>query len=392
MNLPSIPRCKNFSGYKPCFSYRNCLEHGCQHEPPGERAMGTTILIVSLDAMGNVLDNTALLPAIKRKFPVSTIYWITLENAEKILLNNPLIDRVFVWSDEHRMIVRNISFDLLLNADKTDYACAFANEVRAKQKLGFLLNEDGKIVPANEGALYNYRMGNDDALKFRQNQRTGLDIIHETFELEYRRDEYTFALTDEEHTFVKQYKREIGHDPRKTYVGFNTGCSNLFPNKKLTIEQHVSLITAMANDDRLVIVLLGGREDTERNAQIYATLSADVQRKVIATPTTAGLRKGACFIDCCDIVITGDSFGMHLAIALRKYIIAWFGLSCWSEIELYGRGEKLIPEGLECAPCWKKSCPYNLECIAMVDLAKITALVRRYADGHPLPQSGTTQS
>jgi len=70
---------------------------------------------------------------------------------------------------------------------------------------------------------------------------------------------------------------------------------------------------------------------------------------------------------------------MHLAIALKKYVIAWFGLSCWSEIDLFDRGEKLIPHGLECSPCWKKKCPYNLECIQMIDLKKIEDLVKKYA-------------
>ena len=83
-------------------------------------------------------------------------------------------------------------------------------------------------------------------------------------------------------------------------------------------------------------------------------------------------------MDICDLVISGDSLGMHMAIALKKYIIVWFGLSCAAEIELYGRGEKLIPEGLECSPCWKKVCPFNLECIDMIDLNKIIALTRNF--------------
>jgi len=80
----------------------------------------------------------------------------------------------------------------------------------------------------------------------------------------------------------------------------------------------------------------------------------------------------------CDVVITGDSFGMHLAIALKKFVIAWFGLSCWEEIDLYNRGEKLFQTQLECSPCWKKECPYNLECIQMIDLKKIINIVIRY--------------
>ena len=68
-----------------------------------------------------------------------------------------------------------------------------------------------------------------------------------------------------------------------------------------------------------------------------------------------------------------------MAIGLKKYVIVWFGLSCAAEIELYDRGEKLIPQGLECSPCWKKVCPYNLECIQMIDLKKIITLTKEFA-------------
>jgi ADP-heptose:LPS heptosyltransferase len=283
----NIPACKNFSGYKPCYSYKNCLEDGCQNESV-ETAHGEMILIISLDAMGNVLDNSAILPAIKRKFPVSTIYWITMPSAVNILKNIKYIDRVFKWNDESRMILRNIKFDYLFNADKSDYASAFANEVNAKVKKGFILNEYGKIIPANEGALYSYILGNDDELKFRKNKRSGIDILHEAFELEWRNDEYTFELTGEEKAFAKSFKESVNYNPDKTYVGLNTGCADLFPNKKMTIEQHMFLINELVMDDSLQVVLLGGPEDTERNKIIFDSLSPGVRKKVIDTPTTEG--------------------------------------------------------------------------------------------------------
>jgi heptosyltransferase-2 len=148
----------------------------------------------------------------------------------------------------------------------------------------------------------------------------------------------------------------------------------------MTIEQHVSLISELAQDENIQIVLLGGREDTERNNMIMESLDKSFRNKVLNTPTDLGLRKGACFIDICDVVITGDSFGMHMAIGLKKYVIAWFGLSCAAEIELYGRGAKLIPHDLECSPCWKKACPYNLECIQMIDLKKIITLTKEFVN------------
>jgi heptosyltransferase-2 len=338
--------------------------------------MGTKILIISLDALGNVLDNTPILHSIKRKFPLSNIYWITLSNAEKILLYNPFIDKVFTWTDENRMILKNMQFDIVMNADKSDYACAFANEIDAKKKLGFLLNDGGKIIPANESAMYSYILGIDDELKFRKNQKSGIEIIHEVFELDYQKDDYVFNLSEEEKEFISSYKKEINFDDTKLYVGFNTGCSELFPNKKMTIEQHVKLIDTFIKDDNLKVVLLGGREDTERNDAIYNSFNDEQKKNIVNTPSTMGMRRGACFMEICDIVITGDSFGMHMAIALKKFVIAWFGLSCWSEIELYGRGEKLYHKDLFCSPCWKRVCPYNLECIQMIDLERIVSIVK----------------
>ncbi|MDP2037062.1 MAG: glycosyltransferase family 9 protein [Ignavibacteria bacterium] len=377
-NELNIPKCKKFNGYKPCVSYKNCLEEGCQADRE-ENQIGTKILMISLDALGTVLMNTAILPSIKRKFPVSTIYWITMPAAEKILFNNPLIDKVFTWTDENRMVLRQIKFDIAYNTDKSNYACAFLNEVNAENKLGFALNEDGKIVPVNKSAMYSYILGVDDNLKFRINQRSGLDIVHEVLELDYKNDEYIFEFTEEEKQFIESYKHEINYDSEKYYVGFNTGCSYLFPNKKMTVEQHVHLIKEFAKDDNLKIVLFGGREDTERNQQIMDALPQEIQAKVINTPSTLGLRRGACFMSLADLVITGDSFGMHMAIGLKKYVIAWFGLSCEAEIEIYGRGEKLYQKDLECSPCWKKACPNNLECISMIDLNKIVSLAKGYS-------------
>lgn len=371
-----IPKCKNFSGYKPCKPYYNCLEKGCADAP--ESDMGTKILIISLDALGNVLDNTPLLYAIKRKFPVSTVHWMTMPNAEKILYNNKFIDKLFLWDDESRMIARNIEYDFVMNADKSLYACAFANETKSKRKLGFILNEDGKIVPANEAAMYSYILGIDDQKKFRENEKTGVEIIHDVFELKYERDRYVFEFSTEEKEYIAKYKKSIKFNEKKVYVGFNTGCSELFPNKKMTIEQHVYIIKQILKNKNIVVMLLGGREDTTRNKQIFKSFSRTQQKRIINTPSTEGIRKGACYMSIPDIVVSGDSFGMHLAIALQKYIIAWFGLSCQAEIELYDYGIKLYPKDLECSPCWKRVCPYNLECIDMIDLKKIVETINKF--------------
>lgn len=357
-----IPSCKRFSGYKPCFPGHNCWEDGCKENIP----IGTKILIINLDAMGDVLMTTAQLPAIKRKFPESTIYWVTLNNAAPLLFNNPLIDHIYQFNAESILILQQMSFDYVMNVDKSQQSCALLNFLNAKKKLGFGLNENGKIIPVNEGAYYNYSLGMDDYLKFKVNKRAGQDYLAETFELEYKRDEYIFEFTEEEKLFIQNYRKKIGFKSKVKIVGFNTGCSDLYPNKKMTIEQHVYLVKQLLKK-KYKILLLGGPEDTNRNKEIYSHFKG----KIINTPTMEGLRRGVCYENIADIIITGDSLGMHIGIALKKFIIAWFGVSCWTEIDLYDRGMKLFQEDLFCSPCWKKQCPYDLECIKMIDLNRI---------------------
>jgi len=363
-----IPDCKRFTGYKPCFPGTTCYKECLDPQPVGKK-----ILIVNLDAMGAVVQTTAMLPAIKRKYPNSHISWITLKNAYRLLDNNPYLDAVYLWEPENWLILQQMEFDIVYQTDKTKRSCAFGNSLKAKEKIGFGLNKNGKIVPLNKEAEYNYILGLDDDLKFKKNEKYGTQILQESMKLKYQRDEYVFELSTEEKQFCEQYKKENSLDNGDLIVGFNTGCSYLYPNKKMTIDQHVALIETMYSLKGIRLVLVGGPEDTERNAEIVRRVS----NKVLNTPTTEGVRRGICYENICDVIITGDSFGMHVAIGLKKHVIAWFGLSCWSEIDLYDRGIKLVPDGLFCSPCWKKQCPYNLECIQMIDMKRIVDEVKR---------------
>ncbi|MEP0860687.1 MAG: glycosyltransferase family 9 protein [Ignavibacterium sp.] len=365
-----IPSCKRFTGYKPCYPDHNCWIDGCKDNIP----IGKKILIINLDAMGDVLMTTAQLPALKRKFPESTIYWLTLKVAAPLLYYNQFIDFVLDYNFESLSILKQIEFDYVMNVDKSQRSCALLNSLNAKNKLGFGLNKDGKIIPVNDSAHYNYLLGMDDHLKFKVNQRTGQDYLAETFELDYKRDEYVFKFTDDEKKFIDDYKRTIGISESDKIVGFNTGCSELYPNKKMTIEQHIYLIERLLSIGHYKIMLLGGPEDTERNKII----SEHFKGKIINTPTNEGVRRGACYESIPQVIVTGDSFGMHLAIALKKYVIAWFGVSCWTEIDLYDRGIKLYQKDLFCSPCWKKVCPYDLECIKMIDLDRIIKEIENY--------------
>jgi heptosyltransferase-2 len=359
-NLYNPPNCLKFTGYRPCAPYMKCEE--CEDPRPVKEH----ILVVSLEAQGAVLMSTALLHAIKQEYPESYLVWLTRQEAMPLLENNQLIDRALPWNDENRLLLGQVEFDIVYSLDKSAYTGAFVNSIKAAKKRGFGVSPQGQIIPLNRGALYNYRLGLDDAMKFHENKRPVVDVLHETVELPYNGQRYSLKLTPEEIDYKNKWAQKAGLSLEDIIIGVNTGCSHLFPNKKMTVDQHVSLIKMLhGSNPGIRIILLGGHEDTERNNQIQ-DLCGDL---TVNTPTTEGLRRGIMYMDVADIVVSGDSLGMHLAVGLGKYVVVWFGLSCAEEIELYGRGEKIV-SGVSCEPCWKKSCD-DLKCIQELPLQKI---------------------
>ncbi|MCX7610459.1 MAG: lipopolysaccharide heptosyltransferase family protein, partial [Ignavibacterium sp.] len=84
--------CKHFPGDHPCIYHKTegikC--ENCNYYEP----ITFKILIIKLDAVGDVLRTTSILPGLKEKYPQGHITWLTRENAKEIFYNNNFVDRV----------------------------------------------------------------------------------------------------------------------------------------------------------------------------------------------------------------------------------------------------------------------------------------------------------
>jgi heptosyltransferase-2 len=67
---------------------------------------------------------------------------------------------------------------------------------------------------------------------------------------------------------------------------------------------------------------------------------------------------------------------MHVAIARKRHVVVLFGPTCQQEIDVFGRGEKLIAT-LPCAPCYKRVCDHHDACIDAITLQSATQAVGR---------------
>lgn len=376
-NAP-VTDCRHFNGYKPCGKNEICNQ-GCPHV---DRVTGASVLIVHLGAQGAVVRSTAILKAIKQKFPQSRITWITEAPMHFLLQTHPLIDRVMT---SHNLVeLAALQFDVGFVIDKSLRASGILKSTKVDAVFGFVADsQTGAIVPATAAAEELWSLGLSNHKKFFENQKTENQLVIEALELgPYRHDEYSVVLSECDEMKSQQRQLQWRRDSSQPIVGLNTGCGPLMPAKKWTVEFHRQVIAHLRTVGLANIVLLGGPEDTERNLAIGQGFN------VFSSPTTHGINDGAASVAACDLVITGDSLGMHLAIAFKKFVVAWFGPSCSQEIDLYERGVKLIAE-VECNPCWKKVCHEKIMCYDRVPVEKVIAAVRQGQEWWLKNESGT---
>lgn len=342
--FPWEPGCRWFNGYRPCVYRRSCL--GC----PSFDSVSCDVLLINLEGLGDVLRTTAVLPAILRAQPGARITWLTRPRAVPLLQGHPLVGRILPFTSDGIVELEGRHFELVLNVDRSPHAASLATRVGAVARRGFGLHPRGGLVPLNPEAHYLFATGLDDDLKFRTNDLSVPELVTRALGFPFVGDPYQLHLAGTE---------RVGPPAA---VGFNTGCHPDFPNKRLHLDVLEASIRRVATRLGAPVLLLGGPEDAERNRSLQERLRDLVEW----TPTDQGIRVGAAHVDRCEVVFSADSLGLHLAIALQKHVVAWFGVTCPQEIHVYGRGVRLLAD-VPCAPCWKRTCDRPVRCNERLD-------------------------
>jgi heptosyltransferase-2 len=334
--------------------------------------MGKKILIIKLAAIGDVLRTTSLLYALKRRYPKSHISWLVDKQAAEILSNNSFIDRVLVFNLESALRLESEEFDLVLSLDKEVRATALAMKIKAGEKLGFGFGSEGNIYPLNKESEYAFSLGLSDELKFKRNTLTYQQQICDMCKLRYQNDEYILQLSNRDVDYAHSLLERLGGLNNNLVIGLNTGAGRRFANKSWTISGYIELIQRLNRELDCSILILGGPEEAERNNQI----ARGVKEQAINVGCDYSIMQFAAIINFCDLVVSADTTALHIAIALKKKTIAIIGPTCPQEIELYGRGEKVVSR-LDCAPCYKNICDKQITCMQQIHPDEVLAAIKR---------------
>ena len=364
--------CRHFRWDRPCAPHKLsgvvCATCTRDYDP-----VRTRVLVVKLAATGDVLRTTALLPAVHQAFPGARVTWLTARGACGLFGGNPLVAEVLSSSDPLTMArLLTEEFDVVLCPDADLATAAFAGAARARQRRGYTTDPGGRVVPLSAGAEHWLRMGLDDQKK-RANRETYQALIAAVLELDPAAvGEPILEPAAVDRAAAQRFRAAVPFAGR--LVGLNTGAGGRWAYKQWTLPHQREFLRACAAKG-LGVLLLGGPEERERHQELLAGAAG---LPVFDAGTDHSFRGFAARVELCAAVVTGDTFALHVACARKKPVVALFGPTSSAEIELYGRGEKLEPAGLDCLCCYLPRCDRQPYCQELLTPELVLAAVLRW--------------
>jgi heptosyltransferase-2 len=367
--------CKFFRGDRPCIWHKQTgVLCTCEKYDRVEERL----LIIKLDAMGDVLRSTALLPPLAEVHPHAAITWLTRPESVALLQRNPYIAEVLPLGAEATVHLQARQFDRVINLDASKISAALAAVAQAPRKDGFLLDPRGWVQPTNDAARSWLEAGVFDDIK-RAGTRTYQDRMAEILGLGGRAHRYVFELSADEIEDGRQHLNRAGVDLKRPLIGLNTGAGGRWPLKQWREDGYVEFITRLGRDRDLQFLLLGGPAERERNERLKAASPVTL----LDSGCDNEVRHFAAIVSHCDVVVTGDTLAMHLSLALDRRTVVLFGPTSAPEIELYGLGEKVVPD-MTCLSCYKTSCDFVPNCMDLISTDMVEgAVVRQLAIARP---------
>jgi heptosyltransferase-2 len=283
-----------------------------------------------------------------------------------LLRANPLIHRVVAADAFETARADGESWALLLSLDEDPAAVRLADLAPAAVKRGYGRNSAGELAARNPASEYAVRLTRDDDLKFRRNAKTYPEIVFEMAELEWRHDPYVLVPDPEACRDARRWLAARGAGEDTCVVGFSPGVGARWPSKAWPPERYVELADRLAERSEVRVLLLGGARERETNRSI----AARARGRVLVRDTTGDLDALSGLVGACRAVVSSDSLCMHVGIALARHVVALFGPTCPQEIDLYGRGVRVVSP-CDCGPCYRATCEKRAACMAAIPVERV---------------------
>ena len=330
------------------------------------------ILIIKMSALGDVMHALPCAAALRDLYPEAKITWIVHPQFGTFIPEPPIVDEVIYFDKK--------AFSKMPIGDKLKEVLRMRKLLRSK-KFDLVLDLQGLF----KSAVIAWLTGCSERYGY-NDMREGSGLISKP----------VHGANDKGH-IVQQYLdviRYLGSRVREPYfpmpklseekVRMRAVLENYFPSAKkedlvaivpgagwVTKEWPIEYFTDLCSqliDNGKKIVLIGGSAEVSKGQALSSNLPYD---KVLDLINKTNLKELAALMDNLGLCIGGDTGPVHIAAAMGTRIIALFGASSGHRAGPYGKNVSIISTDETCAPCFKRKCPLNKNCMQKIKVSEV---------------------
>lgn len=332
------------------------------------------ILIIKMSALGDVMHALPCAAALRELYPNAKIRWIVHPQFAAFVPQPPYVDEVIYFDKQAftkmpikekikaflhmRSFLRSFKFDLVIDLQGLFKSAVVAWMTGCKNKIGYndMREGSGFISKAVHGA-------NDKGHIVQQY----LDVIRY---LGSKVEEPFFPmpeLPEEKEKMQQLLKESFPKAVKEDLAVLVPGAG--WVTKEWPAEYFIKLAQYLIKQGKYII-LAGGKAEIEKCEQIEVALPKD---EVLNLAAKTNLKELAALMGSVGLCIGGDTGPVHIAAAMDCRIIALFGASSGHRAGPYGKKVTIISTTEECAPCFKRKCPLNKNCMEKITVADVIA-------------------
>lgn len=330
------------------------------------------ILIIKMSALGDVMHALPCAAALRELFPNAKITWIVHPQFGTFVPEQPIVDDVIYFDKKAfskmsiiskvkefcriRKLLRSKKFDLVLDLQGLFKSAVIAWMTGCENCFGYNdMRECSSLVskPVH---------GDNDKGHIVQQY---LDVIR-YFGSNIKEPFFPMPALIEEKSTMKAILQEKFDDKEKVdIIALVPGAG--WVTKEWPVEYYIELATYLITKDK-VIVLVGGPAELNKGVAIEQELPKD---KVLNLVGKTNLRELAALMNNVGLCIGGDTGPVHIAAAMGTRIIALFGASSGHRAGPYGKNVTIISTSEKCAPCFKRKCPLDKNCMKKITVDEV---------------------
>lgn len=331
------------------------------------------ILIVRLSAIGDVAHTLPILHALKTKYPDCKIGWAVEDRASDLIVNNPLVDKVFVFP-KNKWKKRGFSFENLqefaviigeIREEKFDIAID-VQELLKSGLIAFLSGAKRRIAHAGTREFAEFFV--NEKLPARDTFDTEYPVIKRYLEpaayLGASTEEVKFTLppvSEATKEKVDGLLAELNQD--KEIVIFSP--ATIWQSKHWLEEYWAKLLDELVG--RYNVVFTGVPGDLPLIERITSMANTDDYLNLAGKTSIFELIE---VFNRTKYLIAPDTGPAHIANATEKpKIIMIFGSTGVRRTPPYGEQHAALASDLPCQPCFKRICPRKdcpMECMQKI--------------------------